>query len=345
MPNSRLQRGKGNIYNIIAGGNFHQVTPLDIYAGLELGLYDDNAIQLLKAEYTAEQWLRIYMLVFTEAKNFIWESYLNTCIESGFRLGWDGIDYHRGGQYDPQGVVYCGFDCGHSGEAKRRSVYRMDILEYVGSRALWLNGFEWDPTIDPERLKLEIMDIWQYYKISAGYADALKANFIATVNDGLYERGLIRVDRSKHPKNSPADWQKWSFAPVWNTGRFKYLSASETKKMIEHDRLYLPYYAQQDDRPIAQNLRQLLRCLLNIREVTNKSTWPTLEIIKPSIGDDAFDAINMATLCANDRQIARVDFSNIGAAGGTLQTATEMGSGSMLEELTATGTDANFNDF
>ena len=89
------------------------------------------------------------MLVFVEAKNFIWESYLEECVSYGLKKGWDGVEYRSGGQYNPKGTVYAGFDCGHSGGAKQSSVYRMDIGEFIGNTCLWMNAFEWDPAEDP----------------------------------------------------------------------------------------------------------------------------------------------------------------------------------------------------
>ncbi len=338
-----IQKGKGNIFQMMHSGLYHVVSQFNIYHGLEFGIYDENAINLMKAEMTDDEWLRIFLLIFTEAKNFIWESYLNKCIEAGFRIGWDGVEYRPGGEYKPQGIVYAGFDCGHSGMKKQRSVYRLELVEYVGSRALWLNGFEWDPTDDPDKIKRELVDIWRYYQVSGGYGDALKANFIAEINDALYDQGLTSIDRSKNPENKPPDWVKWALAPMWNSGKFKYLAASETKKMIEHSKLFLPYFHRKDDRHIAKMMRRLVRCLLNVRSVDNKTSYPSLEIIKPQLGDDAFDALNMATICANDRQIAPVDFSKAAASGPELETG-QMAD-SMLGELLGVGGEAGFEDF
>jgi hypothetical protein len=338
-----IQKGKGNMFATENKGNYHVVTKFNVHHGLEFGVYDKSTIDLAREEMTNDEWLRIYLLIYTEAKNYIWESHLNRCIERGFKLPWDGVEYKKGGQYKPRGVVYCGFDCGHSGEKKVHSVYRVDFIEVIGETVLWLNGFEWESTTDPTRIKKELVDLWRYYGCRQGYGDALKANFIAEVNDELYAQGLITFDRSKSPENTPADWKDWDFSPMWNTGKAKYLWAEITKTKIEHQKLVLPYFHEKDDRPIANMFRRLRRCMLNIRMEMNNSSYPSLVIIKKEIGDDPFDAINMAMGCMNDRQIIPVDFSKVEFAGA--ETETSRLNTSILTEIDRVGSEMGIDDF
>ena len=338
-----IQEGKGNIFRIFNDSLYHVVTKFDIYDGLQFGIYDENAIAMARKEMTDDEWLRIYMLVFTEAKNFIWESYLRECVKYAFEIGWDGIEYNPAGQYHPRGVVYAGFDCGHSGEKKVHSVYRADFVEVIGDTALWLNGAEWESTEDPDKIKREFVDMWRFFGVTAGYGDALKANFIAEINDMLFDRGLINVDRSENPENKPSDWDKWAFAPKWNSGKNKYLWGSITKTKIESRKFVLPYFSRKDDRPIAKMARRLYRALLNVREVVNNSSYPSLEIIKKEIGDDPFDSINMAMACANDRQIIPLDLSRVKTTG--TPTVTSGLRTSILREVQTVGADADWHDF
>lgn len=338
-----IQKGKGNMYATEENGNYHVVTKFDIYDGLELGIYDANAIKLMREEMTDDEWLRIYMLLYTEAKNYIWEQSLNKSIDAGLRANWMGIPYQKGGEYSPHGVVYLGFDCGHSGEKKIHSVYRADLVEMIGETAMWLNGFEWPSNTDPNKIKSDLLDIWRFYQVSGGYGDALKANFIADVNDDLYERGLIRIDRSRFPENTPSDWRHWSFSPVWNTGKAKYLWGEILKTKIEHGKLLLPYFDNKDGRNIAQMFRRLRRSILNIRIKVTNASYPSFEVIKKELGDDPFDSINMALGCANDRQLYNIDFSQVKGTGPQMQTAHLHGSS--LGRLHSIGNDANFDDF
>lgn len=338
-----IQKGKGNMFQTEMSGNYHVVTKFDIYDGIEFGIYDENAISVVRHDMSDDEWLRVYLLQYTEAKNYIWEASVNKCIEAGFKAQWDGIPYKKGGEYNPRGVVYAGFDCGHSGEKKVHSVYRLDLIEMIGETAMWLNGFEWEANTDPQKIKADMLDIWRFYKVSAGYGDALKSNSIADINDALFERGLVRVDRTRFPENTPADWRHWDFAPMWNTGKAKYLWGEILKTKLENGKVMLPYFDRKDGRNIAQMFRRLRRCMLNIRIKITNASYPSLEIIKKELGDDPFDAINMALGCANDRQLYNVDFSKVKSSGPPMQTAHLHGSG--ISRLHSIGNDADFDDF
>ena len=338
-----IQEGKGNMFRTENEGIYHVVTKFDVYDGIAFGIYDENAIENARREMTDDEWLRIYLLIYTEAKNFIWESYLRDCIKYANEIGWEGIEYIPGKEYHPRGTVYAGFDCGHSGQKKVHSVYRLDLIETYGDKVLWLNGKEWDSTEDPSLIRKDVADWWGYYQVKAGYGDALKANDIAEMNDALFDQGLIRTDRSKNPENKPSDWDKWDFSPKWNSGKNKYLWAIITKGKIENRQFILPYFDRRDDRSIAQAARHLERALLNIRIVINNTSYPSLEIIKPEIGDDPFDALNMAMGCANDRQIMPIDFSEVKTS--PRVTATRDLRTSVLNDLQGVGREAEFRDF
>ena len=338
-----IQVDNGPMFQYEQNPNYHVVPKFDIYDGLQFGIYDEVAIAEARAECSDEKWLRIYLLKYPSNSGFIWRSSLQKCKQKALRMGWQGVDYVPGERYRPRGTVYVGFDMGHSGEGKVHSVYRADFIEVYGSHTLWLNGFEWESTEDPDRIEREFCDYWAYYSASAGYGDALKSALIARINDRLFERGLIQSDRSEHPDNNPSSWNKWDFSPMWNTGKSKYIWASQTKTAIDHQALVIPYFDAKDDRPIARAAARLTDALLNVRQVATKSTYPSLQIIDKSVGDDPFDAINMAMGCANDRMIMPVDFSKVALTGG--KTVTAGLQPSVVNELLHVGSDAGFADF
>ena len=316
-----IQYGKGPMFAYANDESYHTVSQFDIYDGIAFGIYDQTMIAELRDKLTDDQWLRIYMLKFTDTKNFIWETSIRECLQEAMRIGWTGVEYNPAAPYQPRGTVYMGVDMGHSGTGKTHSVYRMDIIEVLGDTVLWLYGNEWESTTDPEIVASEIVQFWQHYGVTAGYGDALKANDISMMNDMLYDRGLITVDRSDSPENKASDWRKWAFAPQWNTAKAKYMWGSATKVKIDTKKLIIPYFDRNDDRPIATMAKRLVQALLNVRMVVNNSSYPSLEIIKDEIGDDPFDAINMAIGCANDRQFTPVDLGLLGVQGNATVTS------------------------
>ena len=339
-----IQLGKGPLFQFINDPNYHTVTMTDIYVLIRLGIYDEEAIAEFKSRLTSEQWLRIFLLKFVDAKNFIWEARLHKCLMKAIKIGWQGVEYDPSSSgYNPTGVVYCGFDCGHSGEGKIHSVYRLDFIEVIGDQVLWLNAFEWEATEDPDVILKDHVKYWAFYKCSSGYADALKSAQVATINDALFYEGLIQSDRSEYPENKPAHWHKWDFAPVWNTGKFKYMAGSITRIKVENVEFIVPYYDIKDERHIAKMSHRLRDAMLNIREEKNLSTYPSLTIIRDEIGDDPFDSINMAVGCANDRAIVPVDLSRVGFS--EESTVTSGLNASVIRELESVGGGMSFGDF
>lgn len=338
-----IQWGNGPIYEYSQNPDYHLVTQFDIYALMALEIYDELAIEEFKAGATHEQWLRIYLLKFTDSKNFIWESSLHNCLLKAMEISWQGIEYIPGKKYKPHGVVYAGFDMGHSGEGKVHSVYRADFIEVIGNTHLWLGGMEWESTEDPDKIEKDFCDLWEFYGVHSGRGDALKSAMIAKINDRLFDRGLIDIDRSDFPENKPSEWEKWAFSPAWNTGKAKYIWGSILKSLIDHTDLIIPYFDRKDDRPIAKMAKRLRDTILNIRIKVTNSAYPSLEIVDKSIGDDPFDAINMAVGEANDQMIRPVDFSQVGFSGRPAETASL--APSVIRELQAVGSGTSFADF
>jgi hypothetical protein len=323
--------------------NFKTVTKFDVYDGLEFGVYTDDYVSFIRERYSDDKWLRIYLLKYPDNTNFINKRNLQKCRQKALQLKWYGIEYKPGEKYHPRGVVYAGLDCGHSGERENHSVFRADFIEVYGNHILWLNGFEWESTEDPNVIEADFLEYWRYYSTSMGYGDALKASEIAVMNNKMYDRALIETDRNDYPENSAGNWNHWDFAPQWNHGLNKYNWATLTKTNIDHQKLIIPYFDEKDDRPIAKSCNHLIEALTNVREINNKSRYPSLEIVDKKIGDDPFDSINMAVGCANDRAIIPIDLSKVKFS--NERTVTSGLDASVVRELEGVGSEASFFDF
>jgi hypothetical protein len=338
-----IQWSDGPVFIYSQDKKYKLITQFDVYDGIEFGIYNEEEVEEERSKKSHDEWLRVYLLKFPTNRNFIWDSSLRACLQEALRINWQGCEYKPGGEYKPRGMVYAGFDCGHSGEGSIHSIYRIDFWEQYGDYLLWLNAKEWESTVDPTLIAGELCDWWGHYKAYRGYGDALKANDIAMMNDMLFDRGLIDIDRTESPENKPSDWEKWAFAPKWNTGKAKYLWGTATKVKIDNKKLIIPYFDRKDDRHIAVMARKLREQLLNIRQIITNGSYPSLKMKDPSIGDDAFDATNMAIGCANDRFIIPVDFSRVSCSKG--ETVTGILQGGVLEELQGMGNELRFHDF
>lgn len=307
-----IQEGKGNIFQVVSDPDYHLCTLFDVYDGLALGIYDEKLIEKARTQLSPEDWLRIYLLKFTEAKNYLWEAWIRNAIKRGAELGWEGIEPQQGGRYEATGRITVGFDMGHSGESKAASVYSMTFYEHIGQQTLWLYTKRWPATANTKQIKTEAVQLWSFFQPDYGYGDALKADLIADINDMLYVERLINVDRALYPENSAANWKNWVFAPIWNTGQTKWNGAQILQQKIRNGNLILPYFDPKDDREIAKNARTLIANFKNIKLSKSNAKYGILEPIKPVIGDDDFDSSWMAILCANDKLPAVVDLSKLG---------------------------------
>jgi len=312
-----IQEAKGNIFTYDTNGMCTVGTKIPVEIGLDLGFYDEKILEIAQENLTEEEYDRIYRLQYTSGRNFIWEDYLEKCQHLAKEKMWEGVEFVPGGRYNPTGQVFCGFDCGHAGEGKQRSVYSLQIYEVIGKYVLWLYGKNWDPTISPDVLMAEMVDYWYFYQIKFGYGDALKCDLIAQMNDTLYDERLISTDRQKDPENKPSNWVKWDFSPQGNTGKNKWIWAGILKNKIEKLNVLIPKFGAKDDRPIATAGKLMCSRSLNVREAPTKSSYPKLECINPKLGDDDFDASIMAFGCINDRIGLNVNMALLGSTGQT----------------------------
>lgn len=328
-----IQEGKGNIFRIFDDSKYYTCTTFDIYDGLAAGIYDADLVELAKKENTAEDWLRIYLLKFTEARNYIWEAWIRDALMAGKMLNYQGVPFVPGGRYSATGRVTLAVDMGHSGEGGDASVYSMQVFEHIGEKSIWLNGKRWASTTDVRQIKEDIVNWWAFYQPDYAYGDALKADLISEVNDMLYRERLISVDRNLFPENSAANWKNWIFSPIWNTGQTKWNGAQILQQKIRSGNLILPYFTADNDTEIARAANSLIACFKNVKISRSNARYGILEPIKANIGDDDFDAAWMALLCANDRLPALVNFDNLGRLGKSTATAGMVPRRSIYDDL------------
>jgi hypothetical protein len=311
-----IQAGKGNIFQADADPTYFTMTKWDVFVGLELGYYDNATIQKIHDTLTEDEWKRIYLLQYTEAKNFIHEQWVRNCIQAGLKLEWAGISPDDNESYTPHGVVYAGLDMGDSGEKKSSSYYSAQFIEAIGDKRLWLGGRRWKPTEDPQKVKKEFVDLWRFYHASYGMGDALKADMVRDINKMLYAERLINTNPDNFEAHSQADWKKWDFPPVWNTAEFKWQNGYALAKMLEETNLVLPYFNKHDTSPHARVGKSLIQNLKNIKaERKGTAKYPKISFIKALIGDDDFDGLVMACASSFMHSHPVVDLSRLKTTG------------------------------
>lgn len=306
---------KNNILGIPAG------IKLDVYMMQQFGALDEEFIEFQKDIMSPDEWARTNLLEFTEATNFIHSAYIWSIQKKADEWGLLGVPFSKGGQYKPEGIVAFGFDCGHAGEKKTSSHYSLQIFEQIGMYRRWLNGFRWPPDVDGSKLEKDLLEIFAFYRPEGGYGDALGYRIIASINDKAWKEGITSINRNDFPENTPGNWEKWWFSPLWNNGKNKYLYYSSLQHNIHHGKLFFPYYEIEDKRHEALAVRKLIKNLLNIREEQTAGTYPKYYGHDAEIGDDDADAAGMANLWLDIHVQGQIDFNLISTAGQTRQTS------------------------
>lgn len=281
---------KNNILNLPAG------IKMDIDFMLACGVLDPKITEFQKAQMSPDEIQRSFYLNFTESTNFIWSAYLTAVMRKAAQWGLDGEPFEKGGSYNKKGIVACGFDCGHAGQKKKSSHYSLQFYEQVGNYRRWLNGFRWPAAADTGKLERDILEILAYYRPDGGYADGLKHNFVASINDKAFHEGLTDIDREEFPDQTPSNWEQWWFSPIWNNGKNKHFMYDSLQLGIHKGTCFYPYYPISDDRPEAKAMRKLKQTLLNIRREEKANTYPSYFGFDEEIGDDDSDAAGMANL-------------------------------------------------
>lgn len=304
-----METQQENILNLPPG------IKMDVHTLQQMGILDPEFVLLQRELMGPDEWARSMLLLFTESTNFIWSSYLRQSIKKGDEWGLEPVEVEKGGIYNNYGVVSVGFDCGHAGDSEESSKYTLHVYEQVGSYRRWLNGYEWNADYDTVQLEKEILEILSYFRPSGGYADALKHNFIASMNDKAFKMGLTDKNREDNPENTTGNWESWWIAPLWNTGKNKHFYYNSLKQGIHHGECFYPYFDKKDDRRVARIFKKFQRSILSIRKEETHGTYPKYYSVDNKVGDDHTDAAGMANLWLDIHVEKPVDFNLIKTAG------------------------------
>ncbi len=323
--------GQENIYKIVEDKEFSRLFQnlsehpdwgkIDAHLLEKMGVLDSDALALQKKLMTPDEWARSGLLLFTESRNFIYQSYLRAGIKKSAEWGLEPVPMRRGGKYAKIGTVAVGFDCGHAGTSEESSRYSLQIFEQTGGFRRWLNGFRWEPDYDPKKLKEEIVEILAYYQPDGGYGDALKMNDIRTLNEMCWNEGVSTINPNDFAENKQSNWDRWFISPLHNTGKSKHDMYTALKDGIHNGSLFFPYYDKNDTSQVAKSLKNLLRTIVNIRSEKTTSFYPRYFGINKKIGDDDTDAAGMALKWLNDHTESAVNFGLIGSIGGSVVTS------------------------
>ncbi len=273
---------------------------IDVHLLLQFGnVLDADAVEVMRAMMTDDEWARSMLLKYTEAKNFIKEKYIRAILKRTMMWMMPAVPVVNGGIYvrKPGEIVSIGLDCAAAGTKKESSVYSLQINSQIivnGQRyRRWLNGFTWEPSIDADRLETEILEILKFFRPDGGFGDALKYDIIQSLNRKAFKLGLTHKDPDEFPENTPGNWEQWWIQPMYNHDKQKHEMYTTMQHGIDHGYHYYPYFDNKDESHEAVQLRMLLRQMKSIRATKTGGHYPSYASESAKIGDDCTDAQGM----------------------------------------------------
>lgn len=285
-------QGRENLFLAEKDSNYETLKKIDIYDALAMGLIDERYVGILRDQFSDDMWLRIALVKYVESRNFFHSKHLRAIQKAGQKVNIEPVTPVPGGRYEADGRVGVGFDMGAQGSSATSSKYSIHFMEKIGMFKRWLYGEEFDPTMDPRRIRRRVVELWDYFRPVGGFADAFDSNLVAQINDDLYDEGLISYNRQReHSDNKVENWKHWTLQPIRFQGSVKHQMFKGLQNAIHQHLLYTPMIVEGDEN--YDVLKKTINQLANIRSAKGGVSYLLYEMIKKAIGDDNVDTLAM----------------------------------------------------
>ena len=287
---SGVFKGADVLQGLINSGQYHVLPTVDVYTGLEMGIIGQAWVDSMRAQQTEGEWLRQFLCLNISAQNWIWEKHVLKAKAVGLAAGLEIAEPLPGKRYKRRGLIAFGYDHGGHGESMKASRGCLVVAELIGNFVTFPRVRFWPADADEKGIERDLLAEWEYFKPDYAMGDAYGIGLMTSVNDALYRKGLVEVDRMTvgDGASSQSTWTQWAFSPIRFQGMTKHAMASALRSVYHNGRAAMPYFDEED--PRCADWRDLVRQLGNIKEVKTKSDYSSFKQVDEKIGDDGFDA-------------------------------------------------------
>lgn len=293
-------KGADTLTDLIDSGKYHVLPPIDCYLGMEMGILNERFILDMRDQLAPDEYIRQLLCKNVSARNLIWEQHVRRAMQVGLQAGLQIASPVPGERYKPRGIITLGYDCGGHGENPQASKHAVVICEQIGNFVTFPYCRTWPAGADDRQVERDLIGIWDYFRPEIGLGDAYGIGIITHVNDELYARGLIDVDRRTigDGESTASTWPDWTFSPIRFEGMTKHSMATGLRIVFQHNNAAIPYLDDLDLQDLeTADMRALIRQLPNIQPVKTKASYASYKMANPKLGDDLFDA-SMAAVWA-----------------------------------------------
>lgn len=284
-------KGADVLQRLIATGEYHVLTPVNVYLGVRMGMVDKAWAESMRLQLPPDEYLRQFLCMNVAARNWIWEAHIRRAAALGLEAGLERAVPMPGMKYKKRGLLSFGYDHTGHGEDPAASKSALVVTEQIGNWMTFPFVYTWPPGVSDAALLSDLVAFWEYFMPDYAIGDAYGVGMLTGLNDTLYRKGLTPINREtvNDGQSNATSWGQWAFAPMRFDGMTKHVMASALREGFHHNRAAFPFVDQADDREPPEWVA-FCRQLANMRAEPTKASYSSFKMADSKIGDDLFDA-------------------------------------------------------
>ena len=308
-----VYKGADVLDHLIKTGGYHILPIVDVHLGVELGILNTAFVDEMRSQLPEAEYIRQFLCINAAARNWIWEKFIRRAMSVGLSANLQAAEPLPGGRYKKSGLLSFGYDHSGHGEAPAASKYALVVAEQVGNYVTFPFVKTWPAGTDEAVVLRDLAGLWRYFRPDYAMGDAYGIGMLTSLNDVLYNQGLIDIDRRTigDGQSTASTWTQWAFSPIRFEGMTKHSMSAALRSAFHNGQAAIPYVDDGTDAMRSKNaanthwgpsvLDQIqesasdwgmfIRQLGNIREKpVQGGAYSSFKMVNPKIGDDLFDA-------------------------------------------------------
>ena len=286
-------KGADTLSEMVDSGGYHVLPIVDCYLGIELGILNEEYIMKMQKRLSPEEFLRQLMCRNVAARNLIWDKWLQKAKVRGIAGQLKIQEPVPGVQYKKRGLISFGYDHTGHGENPSSSKSSLVVGEEISGFVVPVFCRTWPAGTDEAIILQDLISYWRYFMPDYALGDAYGIGLLTMLCERLFQEGLTTIDRRAigNGESTASTWPEWPFSPIRFEGMPKHQMASAVRSLFNNNQAAIPMMDDEPSSdPVMADMQLLCQQLTNIKSVPTKNAYASYKMVKPSTGDDLFDA-------------------------------------------------------
>jgi len=299
-------KGADTLATMIKKGVYKSLPVIDVHLGIEMGILDASFMKLMRDQLSPEEYLRQLMCQNVSSRNFIWEKFVRLAMQRGLKSDWPIAEPMPDRSYRKRGSISFGLDAGGHGGNANSSKWALVVSEQVSNTVCVAYAKLWPPGADDQDVMEDLIALWRYFSPDTAWGDAYGIGMLTFFNDRLFQLNLTNIDRRGvgDGESTANSWPEWACKPMRFEGMIKHQMATAVRALFHSQSALIPYMGDSDAElkdPALMDMRQLLKQIVNIKQVKTQTSYDSYKTLDSRVGDDLFDAL-MASIWGHVRR-------------------------------------------